>query len=85
MGQTDGQISCIALLHATLPWLVGGHINKCHILMCSVWAPGRNEPLIQFVISVLYILLACLNCMLPCVSFCFTFSLLISSLIYLFL
>ena len=48
-----------------------------------VRAPGRNAPLVRFLIYALHILFACLYSMLPHLSFFFTFSLLISSFTYL--
>ena len=48
-------------------------INRCG---CPVWALGHNALLIQFFISVLYILFACLYRMLPHVPFFLNFFLL---------
>ena len=42
--------------------------QHCFVAPC-VWAPGHNAPWIQFLISVPYILFACLYHMLPHLSF----------------
>jgi len=56
------------------------------MLLCTVWAPGRNVPLIHLLISALYIYIVCLfTWLLPLTSFfsLFIFSLLIYFLTYL--
>jgi len=73
-------------LSAPLVHLVLAKDKVTHCCYCCLWwwlcvcGLMHNTPLIQFLISVLYILFACLYCMLPHLSFFLTFSLLCPSL-----
>ena len=77
-------------LSAPLVHLVLAKDKVTHCCYCCLWwwlcvcGLMHNIPLIQFLISVLYILFACLYCMLPHLSFFSHFFLTLSFLIFFF-